>query len=232
MIYCIVAMPGTTTHTISPDGKRVQIYIRNSDGFFDASRLCHAANKKWKHYHANKSTKHFLQALQRKLTGDVILESNKNSGSIASRGTWVCPEIAMHLSMWLSPDWAVEIACILAQAALAEAFRGIDEGIYETMIKHIEAEGARREVTKGYLYAVTAPHFVACKLGFWRGSLESLRKRYQTFLTSSMQMITREVLDAPEAEKTFLKRFASFCLEGEVHSLEGWDQYVEYITNL
>lgn len=207
------------------------MYIRNTDGYFNATQMCKAAQKEWNHYISNKTTLRFMCALKGRHAEKQLTETLVNVPNHA-RGTWVCPEVAVHLSMWLSPDWAVEISCLLVNAATQEILQNGVSTVYTTMMESVKKEGERVESDMGLLYAVTAPQYDACKLGFWRGSLESLRKRYRTYFTSKMELVTTTVVDAPSNEKMFLQHFAPFCVEGEVFRKAGWEKYRRYIMDM
>lgn len=86
------------------------IQQRSADGYINATAMCRAAGKEWAHYHANGTTKAFLAALEGSLgiTRDHIVQSIM-IGANESRGTWVHPQVAIHLAQWLSPEFAVKV---------------------------------------------------------------------------------------------------------------------------
>ena len=82
---------------------------RESDGYINATALCHAAGKRWNDYSATQSTKAFFTALAAK-TGIPVLELNqvvRSTSGVASM--WVHPKAALHLAQWLSADFAVQV---------------------------------------------------------------------------------------------------------------------------
>ena len=83
---------------------------RAVDGFINATAMCKAAGKEWNHYSSNATTKAFLLALKGSpgMSGDPI-QSIMN-GANEGRGTWVHPQVAVHLAQWLSPEFAVKVS--------------------------------------------------------------------------------------------------------------------------
>lgn len=94
---------------------------RRGDGYLSATALCKAAGKKWSHYFENEATKEYLAALSENL-GIEIIARNPVVGIPATeliqvfqgadkpvQGTWVHPQVAVHLAMWLSPEFAVQV---------------------------------------------------------------------------------------------------------------------------
>ena len=142
------------------------------------------------------------------------------------RGTWVCPDIAIHLAMWLSPRWAVEVIRVVRATANETS------GFYEEMLMRVEEEGAKTTVREGYIYILTAPHFTAVKIGSWMGTLEALKRRYRTCFTSDLVLRHRLVNDAKGAEQALLSSLSEYKIEGEVFRKECWDVAQLYLEEL
>lgn len=130
---------------------------------------------------------------------------------------------AIHLAMWLSPRFSVEVTRILARSG--------GSGLYEDTLDKVETEGRRIDRTEGFIYAVTAPRYDAVKLGWWGSDLKSLKKRYKTCFTADMQIVTRLVADVRTVEAKMLKTFTKSRVDGEVFVEEGWAEYIEFINN-
>lgn len=81
---------------------------RAVDGYFNASAACQAARKSWSHYWTNASTQAYLKELAAD-TGIPISEliQSFRGGNPTQQGTWVHPDVAIHLAQWLSPRFAV-----------------------------------------------------------------------------------------------------------------------------
>ncbi len=81
---------------------------RAKDGYINATALCKAAGKEWAHYASNKNTKEFLDELATDLgiTISVLVQSSKGG---VIQGTWVHPQVSIHLAQWLSAKFAVQV---------------------------------------------------------------------------------------------------------------------------
>lgn len=86
------------------------IQQRAVDGYINATAMCQAAGKLWANYNQNSGTNEFLTALQGSLgiPRDQLVQKIM-SGANDTRGTWVHPQVAIHLAQWLSPEFAVKV---------------------------------------------------------------------------------------------------------------------------
>jgi len=84
---------------------------READGYINATAMCKAAGKEWANYNQNSTTKAFLKALEGSLgiPRDLIVQTI-GTGSNEARGTWVHPQVAVHLAQWLSAEFAVKVS--------------------------------------------------------------------------------------------------------------------------
>jgi hypothetical protein len=82
---------------------------RSSDGFINATELCHAAGKRWYNYVRNESTGHFLRALEAKTQIRVSELIQEVRTPLGTTSTWVHPKVAVHLAQWLSAEFAVKV---------------------------------------------------------------------------------------------------------------------------
>jgi hypothetical protein len=82
---------------------------RASDGYINATALCKAAGKEWAHYAANKTTKDFLAELSADLGIPMSELIQSVKGGNGPQGTWVHPQVSIHLAQWLSAKFAVMV---------------------------------------------------------------------------------------------------------------------------
>lgn len=90
--------------------EREVIYQRVKDGYVSATAMCKATDKLFGHYNGLKTTQAFLQELSSvigiPITGLVQIIQG---GNPEFQGTWVHPQVAIHLAQWLSPRFAVQV---------------------------------------------------------------------------------------------------------------------------
>lgn len=81
---------------------------RVEDGYVNATAMCKAAGKVWYEYTRAATTEPFLQALSADtgISRDALIQSIRG-GLPDMQGTWVHPQVAIHLAQWLSPKFAV-----------------------------------------------------------------------------------------------------------------------------
>jgi hypothetical protein len=120
---------------------------RDSDGYADATAMCHANGKRWNHYQENERTAAYLAALGESLnlpTDQLVLTTT--SGPNHLRGTWIHPRLAVDLARWLSPQFAVWMdgwfleAAGQAQEAVAPVADGWDHPRWEAISRTSNGE--------------------------------------------------------------------------------------------
>lgn len=84
---------------------------RAADGYFNATSMCKAAGKSWADYRRLNSTEAFLAELASDMGIPMsgIVQSIRG-GEPHNQGTWVHPDVAVHLAQWLSPRFAVRVS--------------------------------------------------------------------------------------------------------------------------
>lgn len=87
------------------------IQQRAADGYINATAMCKAAGKLFGHYFEVKATQEFLRELSADTHLPVLdLVQAIKGGNPDLQGTWVHPQVALHLAQWLSPKFAVQVA--------------------------------------------------------------------------------------------------------------------------
>ncbi|OQX16194.1 MAG: hypothetical protein BWK73_04840 [Thiothrix lacustris] len=99
-----------TTNLITHEVQSVTVLQRESDGYFNATKLSQAAGKRLNNYIRNDTTEAFLKALEAetRISASELIQVVK--GGNGTQGTWVHPQIAMHLAQWLSAEYAVKVS--------------------------------------------------------------------------------------------------------------------------
>jgi hypothetical protein len=87
------------------------VVLRQKDGYINATAMCKAAGKEFKHYNANATTKAFLDALSAEVgipTAELVISIT--GGTPTLQGTWVHPQVAINLATWCSATFAVQVS--------------------------------------------------------------------------------------------------------------------------
>jgi predicted HTH domain antitoxin len=103
----------------------IEVISRVEDGYINATQLCKAGGKEFKKWHKNDKTKEFLETLSIREKISVYMEEKglvtflpdppkclidiKVDGDNDDRGTWVHPQVAIHISYWISSEFAVNV---------------------------------------------------------------------------------------------------------------------------
>lgn len=84
---------------------------RPQDGYINATAMCRAAGKRWPDYWRLPSAKEFADELSAvvHIHTTELIQTNAG-GEPRLQGTWVHPQVAIHLAQWLSPQFAVRVS--------------------------------------------------------------------------------------------------------------------------
>lgn len=87
------------------------IQQRLNDGYINATAMCKAAGRLFGHYNENDRTEEFKAALSRSIGIPIDqLVQTISTGGNDLRGSWVHPQMAIHLAQWLSAEFAVLVS--------------------------------------------------------------------------------------------------------------------------
>jgi hypothetical protein len=87
------------------------IQQRVKDGYINATAMCKAAGRPWSRYWEARPSKDFVSALAADLGISITeLIQSVTGGNPQLQGTWVHPQVAIHLAQWLSPEFAVQVS--------------------------------------------------------------------------------------------------------------------------
>src|SRR5258708_6328271 len=101
-------MPGTQLELLDHTYGGEIIRQRASDGYVNATAMCKAIGKNWFHYRELEGNRRFLSALEAASGIPMpLLILTRTGGDASTQGTWVHPQVAIHLAQWLSPDFSV-----------------------------------------------------------------------------------------------------------------------------
>jgi hypothetical protein len=97
-----------TNSLVAEHGGQVIAEMRTSDGYINATKMCASGGKQWAHYWRSDGAQAFVQALasnMQKRMLDLVISQRGGDHS----GTWVHHRVAIHLAMWISPEFAVAV---------------------------------------------------------------------------------------------------------------------------
>lgn len=107
-------MPANHQYSLTLIPHRVEntlVQQRTADGYINATAMCQAVGKLFADYGRLASTKEYTAALAADM-GIPITEliQGVRGGEPGEQGTWVHPDLAIHLAQWLSPKFAVAVS--------------------------------------------------------------------------------------------------------------------------
>jgi len=100
-----LALPVDQPIEISREFYGHAIRQRTVDGYLDATAMCKANGKQFKHYLENQSTTDFLKVLSLNVGIPTFKLIESKPGRYG--GSWVHPQVSINLAQWCSPKFAV-----------------------------------------------------------------------------------------------------------------------------
>lgn len=87
----------------------------------------------------------------------------------------------------------------------------------------------KEQIEEGYVYCVSSPQLNAIKIGFWRSSIESLKRRYITSYGENIDLYTVYSNNAKKLEKVVFKYFKNNKITNELYEKKYLKKYIKYI---
>jgi hypothetical protein len=89
----------------------ITICTRFEDGFVNATALCKAGNKEFKHWYSLGGTKELISELE---TQNLNVETTTFKSVDITKGryggSWIHPDLAVQLAQWISPKFALQVS--------------------------------------------------------------------------------------------------------------------------
>lgn len=99
--------------------------LAREDGFINATAMCKAGKKLFGNWYQLESAKQLIKTLENKIKNSDIgititqlIDVKKGKSSEFSQGSWIHPDLAVHLAMWISPEFAIEVSGWVRELAL------------------------------------------------------------------------------------------------------------------
>jgi len=115
------------------------IHQRCRDGYVNATAMAAACGGRLDNYMRSPQTRAFLDALARSLNlSERDLLEARQGGTPSEQGTWVHPQVAIHLAQWLSPAFAVQVTAwvleILAPVAVPTLLQPYSRRVHDAFL--------------------------------------------------------------------------------------------------
>ncbi len=95
--------------------------LRKSDGFVNATKLCRSGGKLWADFYRLKSTNAYIKVLSESMGIPIdSLIREIIDGPNHLRGTWVHPQLAIALAMWVDPLVGVKVTQLVLRYATGQ----------------------------------------------------------------------------------------------------------------
>jgi len=101
--------------------------LAREDGFINATAMCKAGGKQFKHWNSLESTKELIKALEETQFAEVgiptsanckVIDIKKGGNNKKSQGSWIHPDLAVQLAQWISPTFALQVSKWVRELAL------------------------------------------------------------------------------------------------------------------
>ena len=87
----------------------------------------------------------------------------------------------------------------------------------------------KKQIKEGYVYCVSSPQLNAIKIGFWRSSIPSLKRRYITSYGENIELYTFYSNNAIKLEKIVFEYFKNNKITNELYQKKYLTNYIKYI---
>lgn len=97
------------------------VIIMKKNGYINASKFCKDANKKYNNWANNKKSNKLISTLKKLLNDNVDPIKKIITGDNLTRGTYVHPELIIHIAAWCSAEYALQVSKIVIEYHSKEA---------------------------------------------------------------------------------------------------------------
>ena len=159
------------------------------------------------------------------------------NGEILTRGTYVHSDLIVHIASWCSAKYAVKVCEIVKQYYLEHSQLEKNKLIEE--IKNLKNKldnshvfgKIKKSVRVGYTYCVYSDIINGIKIGYWKSTIKTLRKRYVTCYGENLILICVKTFLPRTIEKKTHDNFRHHKIINEIFKKEYLNEYVDYIND-
>lgn len=123
------------------DGVVFTIPMRE-DGYIYATKLCMIAGKRLDNWFRNPETKALIEKLEKVLPhseGTLLIETYKGNTSKYNQGTWVHPDLGIHLAQYCNPSFSLQVSKWIRELIITDDVKLGHEKSREEIQKHYES---------------------------------------------------------------------------------------------
>ncbi len=134
------------------------ILQRAVDGYVSATAMCQAVGKNFANYFRLESTQAFLNELATDMRIHISnLVVIQKGGNRDQQGTWVHPDVAVHLGQWCSPRFAVAVSRWVREWMTGKAKAGLPYHIQRYMANMSEIPRTHFSILNEMVFGLIAP---------------------------------------------------------------------------
>ena len=137
--------------------------LAREDGFVNATAMCKAGKKLFGNWYKSEPAKELIKFLENKLkNADIQIEYREKNGynkvidikkggnNQQNQGSWIHPDLAVHLAMWISPSFGIQVSGWVRELALTGSVIVGNEKTHQELIA-LQNENIKQKETIRHL---------------------------------------------------------------------------------
>lgn len=146
----------------------IKIQIMKKNGYINITELCKSGGKRFNHWNQNKSTKELMYCLSKHLgikKEDLTIYVNHGS---EFRVTFAHPDLVIHIAMWISPKFCINVNEIIKTWRQLSNENEIDywNKMYESLKTSYKKDQTEEEVKNNLSKKLNGITEVLCESGY------------------------------------------------------------------
>jgi len=115
------------------------IEYRDEDGYIDITNLCRASDIEFENWNSLEKTRKFLNELSEAIGIPTVSLIQYRGRSGSTQGTWVHPQVAIHIAHWISPEFGVKVSTWVYEIMVSEKIDVTVTKSYQQLCQENEA---------------------------------------------------------------------------------------------